>query len=284
MRRGCQGPCCCAQGGKQLCAKDESVRLLQHILLLLKVLLLVAVLLFAAVVVAVASSTGGVRGEGGRVECDCPPLQQMAPQVLAAAAVPLRAPCPMGGSAPSVLVVYASANGHTQALAEAVASGASTGRGGEDDNDSSEGDRGRSSSAVVRLRTAAEAKVSDVLWADAVVLGSPTFNAAVDPGLQAFINAWPLRDQRLRGKVGGGFVTSGGVAAGHELVLSSIHASLQIFGFILAPGPTWVTALGAYAVDAEATATLAGFNQSYFLEEGRRYGASVVHVAARLRG
>lgn len=163
-------------------------------------------------------------------------------------------------------MVYVSKDNHTRALGEAVAAGAGSHMG-----------------ASVRLREVDEASVADVFWADAVVLGSPTYNAAVHPRLQAFVNTWPLRDQRLRGKVGGSFVTSGGSTAGHELVLASLHASLQIFGFVVAAGPTWLTAFGAYAIDAEPRATLTGFDPNYFLEGGRRYGATVARLAQRLK-
>eukprot|EP00401_Gymnodinium_catenatum_P018953 CAMPEP_0117623426 /NCGR_PEP_ID=MMETSP0784-20121206/88641_1 /TAXON_ID=39447 /ORGANISM="" /LENGTH=268 /DNA_ID=CAMNT_0005427377 /DNA_START=15 /DNA_END=821 /DNA_ORIENTATION=- len=194
-----------------------------------------------------------------------------APPASELGALPESVSAPAVADWATVLVVYVSEHNGTRALGEAVAAGAARIVGLE---------RG------VRLRDAADAHFSDVLWADAVVLGSPTYNAAVHPRLQEFINAWPLAQRHfLRGKLGGSFVTCGGVSAGEELVLASIHASLQIFGFIIAAGPRWSNALGAYSVSRspEAGNELSHASRKYFLEQGASYGEEVARLAVRLR-
>lgn len=191
------------------------------------------------------------------------------PRGMSSLVAPLSMFTDVSSGAAHMLVVYASEDGHTQKLGNVIAAGAVTVLGSES----------------VMCKSVSEATFADVLWADAVVLGSPTYNAAVHPSMQEFINSWPLRGDgaKLHGKVGGSFVTSGGVTAGHELVLASLHASLQIFGFLIAAGPSWVTAFGAYAVDGEPAATILGYNQSYFSAIGEKYGQEVAGLASKLR-
>lgn len=173
---------------------------------------------------------------------------------------------PWSAEGVGVLIVYASKTGHTESLAMAIASGAASvvGEGG------------------LRLRSTANASFDDVLWADTVLMGSPTYNAAVAPELQAFVDSWPFNARAdLRGKLGGAFVTCGGITAGHELVLQSIHASLLIFGFLVVPGPSWQTALGAYAVNEDSPDLVAG--PAHWASLGRAYGEEVANLTKKLR-
>ena len=133
-----------------------------------------------------------------------------------------------------VLVAYYSEQGHTKALAEAVAVGA------------------RSESGVtVVLKSVTEATTTDVLSADAIIVGSPVFNAAVAPAVQQFINSWPFKDAPLKDKIGAAFATGGGISAGEELVQMNILHSMLIFEMIVAGGPDWRMPFGASAITVE---------------------------------
>ncbi|MBI2487839.1 MAG: flavodoxin domain-containing protein [Deltaproteobacteria bacterium] len=70
-----------------------------------------------------------------------------------------------------VLIVYYSVQGHTRAMAEAVANGARSVKG-----------------VNVKLLSVKEAQISDVLSAVAIIIGSPVYNANVAPPMQEFIN------------------------------------------------------------------------------------------------
>jgi NAD(P)H dehydrogenase (quinone) len=169
-----------------------------------------------------------------------------------------------------VLIVFQSMEGHTRAMAEAVAEGAKSVAGTE-----------------VRLRTADAADpVADVTWADAVILGSPVHNANVTPDMQRFINQWPFEGGVLRDKIGAAFVTAGGISAGEELTLVNLLHSMMIFGMIVVGGDEWTSAFGASAITAEVpfSGGARGAITDHFRSKGFRLGARVARLAGRMRG
>lgn len=131
----------------------------------------------------------------------------------------------------NVLVVYYSIGGHTRAMAEAVARGVEL-----------------VPEVRVKLVSVAEATTDDILKADAIIIGSPVYNANVAPPVQEFINRWPFAGAPLRDKIGAAFVSAGGISAGEELTQLSILHSMLIFGMIVVGGPEWTQAFGASAV------------------------------------
>jgi NAD(P)H dehydrogenase (quinone) len=167
----------------------------------------------------------------------------------------------------NILIVYYSAQGHTQAMAEAVAKGA------------------RSVSGVkVKLLPVAEATVKDILAANAIIVGSPVYNANVAPEVQKFINSWPLEGAPLRDKIGAAFVTAGGMSAGEELVQMNILHSMLIFGMIVVGGPNWQQPFGASGIVAEnpfQTEKQFGKVETQFLAKGEALGKRVAALAQR---
>lgn len=172
----------------------------------------------------------------------------------------------------SVLVVYFSAKGHTRVMAEAVAKGARSVEG-----------------AVVNLRSVAEAKVEDVLAADAVIVGSPVYKANVAPPLQEFINSWPIKDNALRDKLGAAFVTASGVSAGEELVQMDIIHSMLVCQMIVVGGPDARQPLGASAIIGENPSGKSeekqeeGLVPEYYLKKGEALGMRVAQLAVRMK-
>jgi NAD(P)H dehydrogenase (quinone) len=119
-----------------------------------------------------------------------------------------------------VLIVVASQTGRTARMAEAVAEGA------------------REAGAEVTLRRAEEAQASDLIEADAVILGSGVHMAGVESSMAAFLErtapAW-LAGHAI-GKLGAAFVSGGmGGRGGAELVLVSLLATLAEHGMLLVP-------------------------------------------------
>lgn len=167
----------------------------------------------------------------------------------------------------NVLIVYYSAQGHTQALAEAVAKGA------------------RSVDGVnVVLKTVAETTTPDLLAADAIILGSPVYNANVAPEMQQFINRWPFEGAPLRDKIGAAFVTAGGFSAGEELVQMNILHAMLIFGMIVVGGPDWQQPFGASGIVGEKpfeTEMQMGKVDEQFLKKGEALGKRVAELARR---
>ena len=176
---------------------------------------------------------------------------------------------PTGVVGQRILVVHYSATGHTALMADAVATGA----------------RGVAGSDV-RVLPVDEVSPDDVLWADALIVGSPVHSANISAPVVTFLNSLPF-DGRMRDKVGAAFVTAGGMSAGEEAVQLSILRAMLVYGMIVVGGPNWTEAFGASAFTAEApfadTAASASVD-SIFLAKGSRLGARVAEVAKRLSG
>lgn len=144
----------------------------------------------------------------------------------------------------NVAIVYYSATGNVHALAVAAAEGA------------------EKAGADVRLRKVAElapakaiaanpawaahtertahvpeATVDDLLWADAVLLGTPTRYGAMASQLKQFIDitgpVW--RKGLLADKVYGAFGSAGTAHGGHESTLLSLHNIFYHWGGVIVP-------------------------------------------------
>jgi len=168
----------------------------------------------------------------------------------------------------NVLVVYYSVGGHTRAMAEAVASGA-----------------GSLAEVRVKLVSVAEATTDDILKADAIIIGSPVYNANVAPPIQEFINRWPFAGAPLRDKIGAAFVSAGGMSAGEELTQMNILHSMLIFGMIVVGGPEWTQAFGASAVVDEPPFDATSQNELVapaFLKKAEALGKRVAELTVKL--
>lgn len=166
-----------------------------------------------------------------------------------------------------ILITYYSQAGHTEAMARAVAEGA------------------RSVPDVeIVLKSVTDASTEDVVSADAIIIGSPVYNANVAPPVQEFINSWPFKNAPLQNKIGAAFVTAGGISAGEEIVQMNIIHSMLVFGMIVVGGPTWRQAFGASAV-VEEKPFLQAEGQSavseQFIEKGRALGQCVATIAKK---
>ena len=119
-----------------------------------------------------------------------------------------------------VLIVYASATGRTQRMAEAYAEGA------------------RDAGAEALLRSAADATADELQAADAIVLGSGVHMGGIESSMAAFLEMTsPLWLQgKLTGKLGAAFATAGmGARGGGELTLLAMLSTLAEHGMLLVP-------------------------------------------------
>jgi NAD(P)H dehydrogenase (quinone) len=168
----------------------------------------------------------------------------------------------------AILIAYYSQDGHTKLMAEAVAKGARSVR-----------------DVTVKLMTVNDVSKEDLLGADAIIVGSPVHNANAAVDVIRFINSWPFEGAPLSDKVGGAFVTAGGISAGEELTQMNILHSMLVYGMIVVGGADWTSAFGASAVTAEKP-----FGRSQkeivvaeqFLQKGEGLGKRVAGLAARL--
>ena len=117
---------------------------------------------------------------------------------------------------PKILVVYDSKTGNTETMALAVAKGAKM-----------------AGDLEVTVKKAEETKNSDLLAADGIIMGSPTYFGQMSAKLKAVIDESEKVYKDLTGKVGGAFTNSGGTASGGETTLLSIVQAMLIHGMIV---------------------------------------------------
>lgn len=166
----------------------------------------------------------------------------------------------------NILIAYYSDSGNTEALAQSIAKGAKQVAGVE-----------------VLILSVDQVKSSQVLSADAIILGSPVYNANIAPAVQEFINSWPFEGRPLKDKIGAVFSTGGGMSIGEELVMLNLMHSMLIHGMILVGGDTVESAFGASAITGEGPFDLKGELDPIFLKKGEALGKRVAETVLRFR-
>jgi NAD(P)H dehydrogenase (quinone) len=117
---------------------------------------------------------------------------------------------------PKILIVYDSKTGNTEAMALAVSKGAE-----------------QISDIEVTVKKAEETKIKDLVGADGIIMGSPTYFGQMSAKLKALIDESVKVHEKLAGKVGAAFTSSGGTASGAETTLLSIVQAMLIHGMIV---------------------------------------------------
>jgi len=115
-----------------------------------------------------------------------------------------------------VLIIYYSRSGNTRKMAEKVRDGA----------ESVEG-------TVVELKKVKETTLDDLLNADGVVLGSPTYFGVMAAEVKDLIDRSVKYFGKMVGKVGGAFTSSGGIGGGNETTIASILQAWLIHGMVV---------------------------------------------------
>ncbi|MGB9684081.1 MAG: flavodoxin family protein [Candidatus Bathyarchaeales archaeon] len=115
-----------------------------------------------------------------------------------------------------ILIVYYSKTGNTEKMAYAVAEGAKQVEGVD-----------------VIVKKVDETSLDDLLEADAIIMGSPTYYGQMSAKLKALIDESVKIHGKLEGKVGAAFTSSGGTATGAETTLLSILNAMLIHGMIV---------------------------------------------------
>ena len=115
-----------------------------------------------------------------------------------------------------ILVVYDSKTGHTEKMAFAVAEGAKEVKG-----------------INVVIKKANETSNEDLLNADGIIIGSPTYYGQMSTKVKKLFDKSVKIHGKLEGKVGGAFTSSGGIASGAETTLLSILQAMLIHGMII---------------------------------------------------
>ena len=170
-----------------------------------------------------------------------------------------------GQGQPTVLIAYYSQSGNTKTMALAVEEGAKSVAG-----------------VRVLLLPIDQVSTKEVLEADAIVVGSPVYNANVAPEVQRFINSWPFEGRPLKNKLGAAFVTGGGISIGEELVQLNLLHSMLIQGMLVMGGEETEAAFGASAITGEVPFQT-GKVEEQFLAKARGLGKRVAEMALFLK-
>lgn len=115
-----------------------------------------------------------------------------------------------------VLIVYDSRTGNTEKMAANVAEGGRNVEGAE-----------------VSLVSIESAKLDDLVAADAIILGSPTYYGNMSGKMKELIDKSYSVHGKLKGKVGGAFTSSGGTACGAETALLAMLQAMLIHGMVV---------------------------------------------------
>jgi len=164
----------------------------------------------------------------------------------------------------TVLIAYHSVSGHTAKMAKSIQKGIL-----------------ESSDIKVILKPVSEVTQEELLDANAIVIGSPVYNANPSPEILSFIKTWPFEGQPLKNKLGGVFVTAGGLSSGEELVQSSLLHAMMVYGMIVMGGDDWKSSFGASGIHEEGRYQSTELDE-YFLEKGFRLGKRLAEVLKKM--
>ncbi len=115
-----------------------------------------------------------------------------------------------------ILIIFDSETGNTEKMAQAVATGAK-----------------EVSGVDVVLKRANDTTNDDLLKADGIIAGSPVYYGLMSAALKRVFDASVKIHEKLDGKVGGAFASSGGIATGAETTILSILEAMLVHGMIV---------------------------------------------------
>lgn len=115
-----------------------------------------------------------------------------------------------------VLIVYDSKTGNTEKMASLIAEGVK-----------------KCGSIDVVVKKVDKTTNEDLLKADGIIVGSPTFYGLMSGRIKTLFDDSIGIHGKLEGKVGAAFTSSGGVASGAETTIISILEAMLIHGMIV---------------------------------------------------
>ena len=155
-----------------------------------------------------------------------------------------------------ILVVYDSKTGNTEKMAFAVAEGIKQVKG-----------------VKAKIKKADKTNFKDLLDADGIIMGSPTYYGQMSAKLKALIDKSVKIHGKLEGKIGAAFTSSGGTATGAETTILSILQAMLVHGMIIQ----------GRADDKHYGAAAVGSPRKRGLESCKELGKRTASLAAKLK-
>ena len=156
---------------------------------------------------------------------------------------------------PTVLIVYHSKTGNTKEMARTVEEGV------------------RSEGAKVVMKKVSQATLKDLLNADGIILGSPTYYGTMAGEIKSFLDRSVQIHGKLEGKVGATFASGGGLGGGVETTVLDMAKSLLIHGMII-QGDPWGSHYGTVSIGRPNAAAK---------KECKKLGEKVARLVKRLK-
>lgn len=164
----------------------------------------------------------------------------------------------------SVLIVYHSASGNTEKMAQSVAEGAKA-----------------ISGAKIVLKRVGEVAAEDLVSSDAVIVGTPVYFGNMSGEVKTFFDNWNLKfrlsqERRMANKVGGAFATGASISSGKELTILSIIGAMLLNQMIIVSGG------GGFSATATTGPTSPGIDDKE-VAEAQDLGKRVAEIAAAIK-
>ncbi len=120
---------------------------------------------------------------------------------------------------PKALVIYYSQSGNTQEMAKIIS------------------DTLREEKIEVELKDVSATKPEDLLEADGIIIGSPTYYGTMSYQIKKLLDESVKFHGRLDGKLGAAFSSSANIAGGNETTILDILNAMLIHGMIIQGDP-----------------------------------------------
>lgn len=120
---------------------------------------------------------------------------------------------------PKGLVIYYSKSGNTKAMATVIAGAM------------------EKSGLPTKCKSVTDIKINELLDADAIVVGSPTYYGRAAAPIAQFFDESVSKHGKLDGKVGAAFSSSANTGGGNETTICGINNMLLIHGLIVQGDP-----------------------------------------------
>ncbi|MCE5187098.1 MAG: NAD(P)H-dependent oxidoreductase [Planctomycetaceae bacterium] len=120
---------------------------------------------------------------------------------------------------PKGLVIYYSRSGNTKTMANAI------------------GEAMNRAGLPSRCKAVADVKVDELVDADAIVVGSPTYYGRAAAAIAQMFDESVSRHGKLDGKVGAAFSSSANIGGGNETTICEINNMMLIHGMIVQGDP-----------------------------------------------